>query len=299
MDTEDLTLFLDVAAAGSFVGAARQRDLDPSLVSRTIARLETRLGARLFHRTTRSLSLTDAGERFAPRARQLIEDVESAEAAIRQGAETVAGTVRLTASVAFAEKIVVPALPCLLACHPDLRVQLIASDSNLDLAAQGIDLAIRLAPRPEGPYVVSRLCRTRYRVVAAPDWVNRHLVTHPDDLRDLPCLCPYVPDFRSHWRFRNSAGEDTTVPVSGAVEASALNLLTLAEHGMGPALLPDWLVDTALASKTLVHILPEFEVTATDFETSAWLLYPSRLHLPLKTRTVIDHLRETVGKRHR
>jgi DNA-binding transcriptional LysR family regulator len=296
MNSVELELFSDVARLGSFAAAARRRDTDPSSVSRAVAALEAELGTRLFHRTTRSMTLTEAGERFAQRVEILLEDYASARAEALNATEVASGVVRLTASVGFAQVCLVPILPDLCARHERLDVDLVATDSNLDLSAEGIDLAIRLAPRPEGNYVASLLRPTRYHVVASPTLAERYAPRRPADLERMPALVFPLPGFRSRWLFRSRSGT-LEVHVQGRVQtSSSIALRELARRGVGVALLGDWLVEDDLARGDLVDLFPRFEVTATEFETAAWLLYPSRRFLPAKTRVVIDFLREQLGR---
>lgn len=297
MDLAELELFGEVARLGSFAAVARRRETDPSSVSRAVAALEAELGTRLFHRTTRSMALTEAGERFARRVEVLLEDFSAARAEALNATDVASGVIRLTASVGFAQVCVVPLLPELCARHEGLDVDLVATDANLDLSAEGIDLAIRLAPRPEGNYVASMLRPTRYHVVASPAFAERHAPKQPTELERMPALVFPLAGFRSRWLFRNRAGRTTEVHVQGRVQtSSSIALRDLARRGVGTALLGDWLVEDDLARGELVDLFPHHEVTATQFETAAWLLYPSRRFLPAKTRVVIDFLRERLGR---
>lgn len=299
MDIDELRLFADVARAGSFAAVARRSDMDPSAVSRAVARLETAIGARLFHRSTRSLRLTEAGARFAERVAALLEDFDHARSEALQSVEIPAGVVRLTASVGFAQECVVPLLGELHRRHERLRIELIASDANLDLAAEGIDLALRLASRPEGDYIAARLRRTTYRVVASPEFVAAHRLQAPSDLVAVPCLCFPLAGFRTRWRFMDAAGMETGVAVAGPIQAStSLALRELARQGLGVALLADWLVDAELVGGGLVDVFPHYRVTATEYDTGVWLLYPSRKYLPAKTRAVADFLRQRLAWEH-
>ncbi len=296
MDLDELRLFSEVARAGSFAAVARRTDADPSAVSRAIARLEASLGTRLFHRSTRSLRLTEAGLRFVERMETLLDDFDSARHEALQSSESPAGLVRLTASVGFAQERVVPLLGDLHRQHDRLRIELIASDANLDLAAEGIDLALRLAPRPEGDFIAARLRRTTYRVVASPEFAGTHRLASPTQLAAVPCLCFPLADFRTQWRFKDIEGRETSVAVAGPIQAStSLALRELARRGMGATLLGDWLIDGDIAAGALVDLFPEYRVTATEYETGVWLLYPSRRYLPAKTRAVVDFLRQRLG----
>jgi DNA-binding transcriptional LysR family regulator len=206
------------------------------------------------------------------------------------------GLVRLTASVGFAQVCIVPLLPDLCARHDMLGIDLLASDANLDLAAEGVDLAVRLAPRPHGDYVASMLRPTRYRVIASPAVAARYRPQNPGDLAAMPCVVFPLPGFRTRWKFRDRSGQIMEVDVHSRVQASSsIALRELARSDMGAALLGDWLVGDDLERGTLVDLFPSYDVTATEFETAIWLLYPSRRFLPAKTRAVIDFLRERLG----
>ncbi len=179
------------------------------------------------------------------------------------------------------------------AFYPQIAVELLPTDANLGLTAGGIDLAVRLASAPGGDLISARLRATRYLVCAAPDYLARHgPITRPEDLSDHACLRFALPEFRSRWRFRQGDGEPIEVSVDGwLVIANALSLRQAALDGLGPVLLADWLVARELAAERPVDLFPDWECTATDFETGAWALYPSRSYLPRKVRVMIDFLR--------
>lgn len=293
MNTQDIALFLEVARSGSFAEAARRRGLDPSAVSRAVAGLETRLGLRLFERTTRRLSLTEAGETCLARMAPLVEELEAVAAAARDSTTRPSGHLRLSASVSFGQRVIVPRLAAFRAAFPSVTVEGLFSDANVDLVAERIDLAIRLAPAVSGDLIVSRLMTTRYRVVASPAYLaGAPRLAAPADLAGHRVLRFPFADYRDRWLFRDRAGALIEQPIDGdLVLAPALALLEAARGGLGPALLPDWLVDDDLAGGRLVHCLTEWQATATDFDTAAWLVYPSRAYLPAKTRAMIDFLR--------
>lgn len=296
MNIDDIRLALDVAARGGFAETARALDRDPSSVSRAIAALEARLGARLFQRTTRRLSVTEAGVRYLERAQAALEELDRAqEDATADGAPT--GTLRLTASVAFAQTRLVPLLSAFRAAFPDLAVDLLMTDARVDLVADRIDLAIRLAPALDEDAIVSKLMDTRYRVVANPGYLAKHgSPMAPADLVTRDCPRFALPGYRSHWRFRDATGRVETVPVGGGVMISnALALRQAALDGLGPTLLADWLIDADVASGSLIDLFPAFHVTATEFDTAAWIVYPSRAFLPAKTRAAIDFLRAHIA----
>jgi len=163
-----LRVFLEVVKRGGFAAVARDSNVDPSSISRAIATLESELGGRLFQRTTRKLTLTEAGESFLARIGPLVEELERAREEVASIGSEPSGTLRLSASVAFGQICLVPLLPAFRRAFPRLRLELLLSDANVDLIADRIDLAIRLAPSYRGDVVGSKLFATRYRIAASP-----------------------------------------------------------------------------------------------------------------------------------
>lgn len=298
METESLKMVMLVAQQGSFAAAARALNMDPSSISRTVANTEASLGLRLFQRTTRSLTVTEEGDAFLRRIAPLLEELDAAHEEIVKTQRTPSGTLKMTASVAYAHECIVPRLGTFHERYPDISVELLPTDANLDIAANGIDLAIRLAAAPSGDLVSTRLQATRYRVCAAPEYLSaKPTIREPHDLAAHDCLRFALPEYRTRWRFRGGDGAVFEVPITGrTVIANALSLRRAALLGLGPVLLADWLVGRHIAEGRLVDLFPDFEATATEFDTGAWALYPSRAFLPQKVRVMIDFLRETLGK---
>jgi len=300
MDIETIQLLIDVRNRGSFAEVARERDLDPSRISRVVAAVEAELGVRLFQRSTRRVFATEAGELYIRRLALIAEDLERARDDAQSINEGPVGLLRLTTTVAFGQQVIVPLLPEFRRTHPRVEIDLVLSDSNLDLVRERIDLAVRLGSGVSGDLVVTKLRDTVYRVCAAPDHLRTHgRPEHPADLSNRDCLRFSLPGFRDRWIFTEGAGaEPTEVRVHGGIVASgALALRSLALAGLGPALLADWLVDEDIAAGRLIDLFPAHRVTATTFDTAVWLLYPSRSFLPRKVRAMIDFLRVHVGER--
>ncbi len=298
MDMQGFRTLLLVRDLGSIAAAARALDIDASNVSRTVAAVERELGARLFQRSTRKLALTEEGDRYLRRIAPLLEEMDAAREEISEKSCLARGTLRLTASVAFTLEILIPLLPGFQERYPEISVELFPSDSNLDLLAEGLDLAVRLAAAPKGDMISTRLLRTRYRVVAAPGYLQRFgAPARPEDLAGRDCLRFDLPEFKSVWRFRRPGEMPSAVAVSGrTVISNALALREAARLGMGPALLADWLIDKDLADGLLVDLFPEHDCAAGDFDTGAWILYPSRIYLPRKVRVMIDFLKSELGR---
>jgi len=297
-----LRAFVAVASQGSFAAAARDLGVAPSVVTRAVAALEQTLGVLLMHRTTRKLSLTEPGALYFEQVRDLLAALDRASEEARANTAAVRGTVRMTCSVAYGQAVIVPLLPALHERHPDLEIELLLNDAVLDLAEERVDLAVRLGARAAPGLVGLQLAHVRYRVVASRDYVARHgRPRTPADLARCDCLRFALPGFRTQWKFRAappSGSDDSvlTVDVRGwLVLSTALALHRASLDGLGPALLPDWLVDGDIASGALLDLFPQYEPTAAAFDSAVWLLYPTRKYLPRRVRVVVDLLKERLG----
>lgn len=293
MNLDLIELFVDVAKFGSFAEVARRRDLDPSHVSRSIAQLEAKLRTPVLKRSTRSMALTEAGERYLRRVQPLLEELRTAEEEAREQSSSPSGLLRVTASTAFGQVCLLPHVGEFYRRYPDIQLDLILSDQNLDLFKDNIDLACRLSAHFESDLQGLKLFDTHYHVVASPSYLERHSSIHqPQDLSQHDCLVFSLVSYRSQWKFE-LVGEEQQIKIRSRMAVSnALALRALLLEGLGPGLVPSWLVEGELASGELEVLLPEWRVTATDFKTAAWLLYPSRKFLPLKTRVMLDYLKE-------
>lgn len=296
MDIESLHVLIDVARAGSFAAVARARDVEPSSISRTIGALEAELGTRLLQRTTRAMALTEAGQRYVAEVSPLVAGLDAARDALGGPDSQPSGTLRVTASVAFGETLLAPLLSEFRALFPKLTLELVLSDANLDLVNDRIDLALRLAPSYRADVIGVKLFPTRYRVVAAPAYIqSTGAPAAPRDLAAHVCVLSAVPEFRTRWLFRRDDAIDE-VPVDGKlISSNAMLLRSCAVAAIGPALLADWLIRDQIASGDLIDLFPDHDVTATSFDTSAWLLFVSRDHMPAKTRLAIDFFRNRLN----
>ncbi|RVU39119.1 LysR family transcriptional regulator [Hwanghaeella grinnelliae] len=295
MNTKLLSIYAEAARAGGFAAAARVLNLDPSAVSRAVATLEEDLGARLFQRTTRRVALTDAGARFLAKVEPILAELEEAREDLRDAEAFPSGALTVSASVAFGQACVMPHIPDFLAQYPDIDLTLRFTDRNVDLVAERIDLALRLGPQVTGDVITTKLMDTHYRICATPDYLKTAPpLAAPEDLSAQPCLCFDLPGFDRTWLFRKDGVQE--VPVRPRMKvSSALALRDAALAGLGPALLADWLVDKDIKSGRLVDLFPDHAVTATTFDTAAWLIYPSRSFLPRKTRVMIDFLKDRIA----
>lgn len=297
MDLAVLQIFVDVMKQGSFAAVARDRNLDPSSISRAIAGLEDELGVRLFQRTTRQLSPTEAGSAYFERVEPLVEEMQQAIDVAADVSGQPKGVLRVTASVSFGLKRLVPLLPDFQALYPDLTLDLLLTDAVVDLFAERIDVAIRLGPLADSTLIAQQLLQTRYTVCASPHYLQqRGQPAIPGDVEHHNCLLFPLAGFRTRWIFRNRDGMLSDVLVQGrTIISTAIALQQCAIAGMGLALLPHWLIADDLQTGALVDVFPAYDVTATDFSTSAWLVYPSRAYVPLKVRVFIDFLKRLLS----
>jgi DNA-binding transcriptional LysR family regulator len=296
MDIHRLRVFIDVVHHGSFAAAARHLDMAPSMVTRSVAALERELGVRLMQRTTRRLSLTEAGAAYHERVRGVLEGLDRAGDEARATTGDVTGLVRMTSSVSFGQTVLVPLLPALRERHPSLRLELNLTDTMLDLVAERVDLAVRLGPAQDSSLVGHRLVPIRYRVCASPAYVAQQgRPRQPADLAHRDCLRQPLPGFRTQWKFRSADAALQLVDVDGwLVLSNALALHRAALDGLGPSLLADWLVDADLAAGRLVDLFPHHEVTAANFDAAVWLLYASRDYMPRGVRAVVEFLKQRI-----
>lgn len=289
-DSSDMAVFSHVVAVGSFSAAARELAVTPSAVSKQIARLERRLGVRLFHRSSRRLSLTAPGREFHTRAVAILAAIRDAEDTVSELERAVSGTLRVSGTVAFCRTQILPLLPAFLERHPDLRLEFELSDRRLDLPAEEIDLAIRVGEQLDNPDVVSRrLADFRRIICAAPGYLERHGTPRtPAELRDHNCLTLYTSARFNDWSFDGELGSEH-LPVSGSFAANSIDALYQAAlAGLGLARLSTFLVAEDLGAGRLVRVLPGH----MHEHAAIYLLYPGRLGPPARSRAFVDFLLE-------
>ncbi len=293
MELSILRTFIQVVRKGSFAAVAKEQEVAPSSISRAIASLEDELGMRLFQRTTRKLSLTEGGALYFEKIEPLVDQMEKAREMAFEVGHQAQGRLRVTTPVSFGLINLIPHLPQFSQQYPELSLELLITDSIVDLLAERIDVAIRFGHLQDSTLVAQQLCPLNYAVCASPEYQHLHgLPQHPPDVQDHNCLLFLLPGFHASWKFRKAPEAVVEVPVQGKVFiANAVGLKQCALNGMGLALLPRLLIQQELDAGTLLHLFPDYEVTATQFGASAWILYPSRDYLPLKTRVFIDFLK--------
>ncbi|MBD8621174.1 LysR family transcriptional regulator [Sphingomonas sp. CFBP 13728] len=288
----DIVAFVAAAEAGSFVGAARARSMTRSGIAKSVARLEDRLGVRLFHRTTRSLGLTDDGRVFLDRCTQILADLEEAELSMSDGGGEPQGLFRMTAPMTFGRLLVLPLLNDFLASWPKLKADVSFTDRVSDIIEDGIDLAIRIGETRENSSLITRtLTHQHDLVVASPAYLSvAPAPQHPDDLLGHACLNYVSAGQKRAWRF---AIKEKTVAVKPRARLSLDSGEALRDavvSGAGLAFLPSYVVDRDLSEGRLVALLTNYAAPPVPIS----LIYPSRRHLAPKVRRFIDLLARNI-----
>lgn len=282
-----MRVFTEVATSGSFSATAERLDMSRAMVTRYVGEMEQWLQARLLQRTTRSVTLTDAGEQALRRCQQmlaLVEDIEEETTATSEG--ELRGQLRLTCSVSFAYAQLGAAIADFLALHPQLKIDLDASEGSLNLVERRIDLAIRISSGPDPMLIARPLARCDSVLVASPAYLARHgLPALPADLERHRCLS-YANFGKSVWEL-SQGGRTERVAVSGHFSANeATTLLRAALAGAGIALQPTYLANPHIASGELQALLPSWELPVMAINA----LYTSRRHQSPAVRALLDFL---------
>jgi DNA-binding transcriptional LysR family regulator len=256
-DFEALAIFAKVVELRSFAAAAGDLALSKATVSKAVSRLEERLGARLFNRTSRRLALTDAGQRLSERAARLLADGEAAESDALAQSATPRGLVRLAVPMTFGVKVVAPLLPDFLKAYPEVSIDLHLSDASVDLIGEGFDAGLRIARLPDSSLIARRLCPMPRYTVAAPAYLKRYgRPTHPMHLADHKCFGYAYLSTPNVWHYSNAAGEEVSVrPASQLRVNNGEALLPAVLAGLGIADLPDFIVADAIAAGEVEVIL--------------------------------------------
>lgn len=287
-DLEALAIFAKVAETGAYARAARDLGLSKATLSKAVARLETRLGTRLFHRTSRQLALTEAGRTVLSGARDMVAAGEAAEALALDSATAPRGQVRLAGPMSFGLAYLAPALPDFLAKYPDITIDLQLSDQTVDLIGGGFDVAMRIGALADSSLIARRLCDVPRYVVAAPSYLAKYgAPAHPRELSEHACLTYSYLATPEIWRFTGPDGEDVAARPGmrmRANNADALMPAAIAGHGL--ALQPDFVVWHHLRDGRLKTVLDAW----TPPPIGLHLVTPPGGHRPARVNALIEFL---------
>jgi len=291
MEVASLYLFAEVIRLRSFTAIAKARGIAPSSVSRTIRALEKEVGIRLFHRTTRQIVPTEAGLRYFERISSVLEELELAQLLASDHDSLPKGTLKITAPRVFGELYLIPLLPKFNQLYPDLTLEILLNDEFTNLVEEGIDVAIRAGMLQDSSYIARKLISMNFFITASPKYLARMgTPSLPEHISQHNCLVFPRVGHNSNWLFKaNNEVQEVNVQAKILVtQSSAIKQLAVAN--MGLSLLPDWLVSREIESGELIHLFSDWQVTATNYSSAVWLLYPSREYLPLKVKVFNDFL---------
>ncbi|AFL49085.1 DNA-binding transcriptional LysR family regulator [Sinorhizobium fredii] len=286
----DLEVFARVVATGSMSAAARALDLSAAVISKRVKRLEERLGTRLLQRTTRQVSLTEAGQGFYDRVLGVLTGIEEAEAYASGRSSQAQGTLRITAPTSFGRMHIAPHLTDFMKDHPDLKLHIVLSDAFSDIVAEGYDIAIRIGELTDSSLVARKLAPVRRLLCAAPDYLARHGA--PKEIGDLAQHICLPAHNNENWKLEGPGGSLAYRPEGPLVTNSSEIIRAAVIAGAGIALRSTWDISTELRDGRLVQVLPEWE-GSHGLTLSA--IYPSRQFLPAKVRLFVDYLAALYG----
>ncbi|HEY6774478.1 MAG TPA: LysR family transcriptional regulator [Oxalicibacterium sp.] len=275
--------------SGSFAGAGGILEMSQSGVSRAVARLEARLGIRLFDRTTRSVTLTDEGRRFYEQIAPLLAGLEEAATDAAQGTAAVRGRLRVNVDPHFSRLVLGPRLGAFLEAHPALRLEIVTRDQLGDMIGDGFDLAVRFGPPQSSSLIARKLLETRVVTVAAPGYLRRHgRPQKPEELRSSQHICLQFRNAQTgrafEWEFHRGRKKVVLEPKGQLMLNDAGTLLSVCQSGHGVAQIFELGSEHLLADGRLVNLFPDWP----DEHYPLHALYPSRHHVPAKTRAFLD-----------
>ena len=293
-DLEGLAIFARVAELRSFSRAASELGLSKATVSKAITRLERKLGTRLFHRTSRRLALTDTGGHLASRAATLLAEAETAESEAMSLASAPKGKVRLAAPMSFGVLFVAPLLPVLFRLLPELTLDLLLSDAQIDLIGEGFDAALRIGRLSDTSLLARKLCDMPLHLVAAPAYLRIHgRPRHPLELNRHLAIAYSYQLTQDTWRFRKPSGETAAVRPSGPLKVNnGEAMLPSLIAGIGIGVLPDFIVKDAVADGRLERLLPGWALPASAVY---WVTPPGGLK-PKRVEILAEFLAAKLGR---
>ena len=290
----DIAVFVQVVDEGSFTKAAERLQLSRSVISKYVTRLEERLSVRLLNRTTRRLSLTEAGRVFYDHSRRGLQDIEDAQLEISRLQEKPRGVLRINSPMSFGIMHIAPLLPEFQRQYPEISVDMNLDDRKVDVIEEGFDVSIRISEMPDSSLVARRIAPCKHAIVAAPAYLERHGTPRtPGDLRDHNVISFRYQASATDWHFLAPDNKPASVAVTGSVQMN--NSLALREAvlgGVGIMRAPTFVVGDDIQQKRLVRLLPAYQ----PLEISIFLVYPQRRHLSPKVRAFVDFMASEISE---
>lgn len=287
-DLEAWAIFAKVAEAGSFARAAEELQLSQATVSKAITRLETRIGTSLFHRTSRRMSLTAAGEAALERAVRILDEGEAVEAEVADRSAALRGLIRLAAPMSFGVSRLAPLLPEFMQAHPDVELDIQLSDQMVDLVAERFDMALRISTLADSSLRARQLCQVRILLVGSPAYFEAHgRPTHPRDLAQHRGFQYSYTRSGNTWRFRHPRHGEFAQTVPRQLQANNADIFDAAlQAGLGLALQPEFLVWEQLRDGRLQTAMDDWKVEPLALS----IITPPGLHRPARVQALIDYL---------
>ena len=283
MNIEHLKLFVRIAFTHNISVAGQELGLSPAVASAHINKLETDLGVRLIHRTTRKVSMTEEGEAFLPHAEEVLNSVQAARASVGSGSLLPTGTLRISAPASFGRMHLIPALQTFMGTYPGLTIDCRLSDSITDLVEGGFDVAIRNADLKDSNLIARKLTSDQRIVCASPDYINKHgKPSSPADLLDHQFI--NLAGFES-WTFASDKGDITVKPKGNFKADNGEAVRDASLHGLGITINSLWCVHEHIKNRQLVQILEDYPLISNS---AIWAVYPSSRLLAPKVRVFID-----------
>ncbi|WP_454719735.1 MULTISPECIES: LysR family transcriptional regulator [Cupriavidus] len=284
-----IEMFIRVVDTGSFSAAARHYEVGQPAVSKAVAHLEAWLGVKLLLRSTRALTPTEAGKNFYLRARRAVEEADEAVLAARGTAAGLSGKLRVSAAVCFARLHIVPRLPAFMAAHPNLELELVLDDRNIDLVDEGIDVALRMGALADSSMTARRIAEARRRVIGTPDYFARHGTPRaPAELLAHQAVIYTRDGGGEDWKFRKETAE-FSVKMQGRVKITATEGLRAAVFaGMGLAIASEWAFTPELKSGAVVSVMDDWVLPPISLSA----VYPTGRLASTKARqftTFVEH----------
>ncbi|WP_282270987.1 LysR family transcriptional regulator [Stenotrophomonas sp. PS02298] len=293
-DLEAWAIFAKVAEAGSFARAAEELQLSQATVSKAITRLETRIGTSLFHRTSRRISLTAAGEAALQRAARILDEGEAVEAEVADRSAALRGLIRLAAPMSFGVSRLAPLLPAFMQAHPDVELDIQLSDQMVDLVAERFDMALRISTLADSSLRARQLCQVRILLVGSPAYFEAHgRPTHPRDLAQHRGFQYSYTRSGNTWRFRHPRHGEFAQTVPRQLQANNAEIFDAAlQAGLGLALQPEFLVWEQLRDGQLQTVMDDWKVEPLALS----IITPPGLHRPARVQALIDYLAQRLEK---